>query len=221
MLGGMPTKERMVDLGRRRGERLIRELGEQLRAARLLAGLSQRAVAQAARVSQATVSRAERGIRPFADLIVSATIAQVVGLDLSLRCFPAAGPLRDVAHVRLVGRFLARVAASVARRLEAPIRLPGDQRAWDVLLVVGGKRIGVAAETRLRDVQALLRREQAKARDDKVDLLVLVVSNTLANRRALREAGDVLAADLPMRTRQIMWALSHGRPPAASGIVVI
>lgn len=217
----MATRERLVDLGRRRGERLIRELAEQLRSARLLAGLSQSAVAEAARVSQATVSRAELGKRPFPDLIVLATIARVVGLDLSLRCFPAAGPLRDVAHVRLLERFLARVAASVARRLEAPIRLPGDQRAWDVLLMVGGKRIGVAAETRLRDAQALLRREQAKARDDEVDLLLLVVANSHANRLALREARDVLAADLPMGKRAVMWALSHGKAPAASGIVVI
>jgi transcriptional regulator with XRE-family HTH domain len=217
----MPTKERLVDLGRRRGDRLIRELGEQLRAARLLAGLSQRAVAQAARVSQATVSRAERGARPFPDLILLATIARVVGLDLTLRCYQAAGPLRDEAHVRLVERFLARLAASVIRRLEAPIRLPGDQRAWDVLLIVGGKRIGVAAETRLRDVQALLRHEQAKARDDGVDILLLVVADTHANRRALREASAVLAAELPMRTREVLWAMRRGQAPAASGIVVI
>ncbi len=200
---------------------MVRELGEDLRAARVLAGLSQRAVARAARVSQATVSRAERGIPPFPDLIVLATHAQVIGLDLSVRCFPSAGPLRDVAHVRLLERFLARVAVSVVRRLEAPIRLPGDQRAWDALLVVDGKRIGVAAETRLRDAQALLRREQAKARDDGVDLLLVVVADTLANRLALRDAGDSLRADLPMKTREILWALGRGQAPAASGIVVI
>lgn len=200
---------------------MLRELGEELRAARLLAGLSQRAVGRAARVSQATVSRAERGIPPFPDLIVMATLARVVGLDLSVRCFPSAGPLRDVAHVRLLDRFLARVATGVGRRLEAPIRLPGDQRAWDVLLVVGGMRIGVAAETRLRDAQALVRREQAKARDDGVDLLLLVVADTLANRLALRDARDVLSADLPMRTRDVLWALGRGQAPSGSGIVVV
>lgn len=200
---------------------MLRELGEELRAARLLAGLSQRAVGRAARVSQATVSRAERGIPPFPDLIVMATLARVVGLDLSVRCFPSAGPLRDVAHVRLLDRFLARVATGVGRRLEAPIRLPGDQRAWDVLLVVGGIRIGVAAETRLRDAQALVRREQAKARDDGVDLLLLVVADTLANRLALRDARDVLSADLPMRTRDVLWALGRGQAPSGSGIVVV
>jgi transcriptional regulator with XRE-family HTH domain len=217
----MPTRERLVDLGRRRGVRLMRELGEELRAARLLAGLSQRTVAQAARVSQATVSRAERGTRPYADLIVLATIARTVGLDLTLRCYPAAGPLRDEAHVRLLKRFLSRVARSVVRRLEAPIRLPGDQRAWDVLLVAGGKRIGVAAETRLRDVQALLRHEQAKARDDGLDLLLLIVADTHANRRALRESSALLAAELPLGTREVLWALSRGEAPRASGIVVI
>lgn len=221
MLAAMPTTERLADLGRRRGERLIRDLGDELRAARLLAGLSQRAVAHAARISQATVSRAERGRRPFPDLIIHATMARVVGLDLSVRCFPAAGALRDEAHVRLIVRFLSQLPATVMRRLEAPIRLPGDQRAWDVLLVVGGKRIGVAAETRLRDLQALLRREQGKARDDGVDLLLLVVSNTRANRRALEEARDILAAELPLQTREVMTALRRGEAPAASGVVIV
>ena len=78
-------------------------------------------------------------------------MARVVGLDLSVRCFPAAGQLRDIAPVRLTNRFLAQVPAEVVRRLESPIDLPGEQRAWDVLLQLDGKRIGVAAETRLRD----------------------------------------------------------------------
>ena len=54
-----------------------------------------------------------------------------------------------------------------------------------------------------------------------MDLLLVVVADTLANRLALRDAGDSLRADLPMKTREILWALGRGQAPAASGIVVI
>ena len=217
----MPVHDRVAYLGVRRGERLAREYAQEVREARLAAGLSQRAVAQAAGVSRPALGRIERGEGRPVDIVTAARIARVVGLDLSLRCFPAAGPLRDEAHVRLIQRFVAELPASVARRLEAPIRLPGDLRAWDVLLIVGGRRIGVAAETRLRDLQALLRRERAKARDDGLDVLLLVVSDTHANRRALRDARAALAADLPLTTRAVLAALRRGAAPTASGIVMI
>jgi transcriptional regulator with XRE-family HTH domain len=217
----MPSKERLADLGTRRGMRLLREFAEEIRAARLLAGLSQRSVAEAVGLSKATISRIERCVPPFVDFVTAARIARVVGLDLSVRAFPAAGPLRDEGHVKLVRRFLAEVASVVTRRLESPIRLPGDQRAWDVLLMVGGRRIGVAVETRIRDLQALLRREGAKARDDGVDVLILVVAGTKANRRALADAEDLIRAELPLNTRQVLAALRRGEAPPASGVVVL
>ena len=217
----MPSKERLAALGTRRGERLVRDFADEVRAARLMSGLSQRLVASSIGRSKSAVSRIELGRPPFVDIVTAARIARVVGLDLSLRCFPAAGPLRDEAHVGLIRRFLAQLPTSVARRLEVPIQLRGDLRARDVLLVVGGVRIGVAAETRLRDVQALLRREQAKVRDDGVDLLLLIAANTHANRRALHEAQAALAGELPLATRQVMAALRRGQAPRASGIVVI
>jgi len=219
--GLVPSKERLADLGTRRGLRLLREFAEEVRAARLLAGLSQLSVGRAVGISKAAISRIERCQPPYVDVVTAARIARVVGLELTLRCFPAAGPLRDEAHIRLVRRFLAQVAATFGRRLEAPIRLPGDQRAWDVLLWVGGRRIGVAIETRLRDVQALLRREASKARDDGVDVLILVVAGTKTNRRALHEAADLLKTELPLDTRQVLAALRRGEAPSASGVVVL
>jgi transcriptional regulator with XRE-family HTH domain len=217
----MPTRERLLDVGTQRGIRLVRELADEIRRARHAAGLSQVDVGTAANVSGSTISRMERGLSPLPDLVTAARVARIVGLDLSVKCFPAAGPLRDVAHLRLLQRFLAQVPASVARRLETPIRLPGDQRAWDVLLVAQGRRVGVAAETRIRDLQALLRREQAKARDDGVDVLILVVAATRSNRRALRDAGTLLETELPLDTRQTMAALRRGQAPTAGGIVVV
>jgi transcriptional regulator with XRE-family HTH domain len=217
----MPSRERLADLGTRRGMRLLREFAEEVRAARLLSGLSQRSVAAAVGVSKASISRIERCVPPHVDFVTAARIARVVGLDLSVRVFPAAGPLRDEAHVKLVRRFLAEVASVVRRQLEAPIRFPGDQRAWDVLLLVGGRRIGVAVETRIRDLQALLRREGAKARDDGVDVLILVVAGTKTNRRALVDAADLIRTELPLDTRQVLRALRRGEAPSASGVVVL
>jgi transcriptional regulator with XRE-family HTH domain len=216
----MPTRERLAYLGLRRGQRLVRDFAEEVRAARLAAGLSQRVTASAAGLSKSAISRIERGLPPLPDLVTAARVAQAVGLDLTVRCYPAGGVLRDAAHVALLQRFLANVAASVVRTLEAPIRRENDQRAWDVLLRVGDVRIGVAAETRIRDLQALIRREQAKARDDGVDILILQVSQTRANRRALAEAGPMLRADFPMDTRAVLKCLRHGEAPIANGIVL-
>jgi transcriptional regulator with XRE-family HTH domain len=198
----------------------VREFADELRHARLAAGLTQAQVAVAAGTSAPTVSRIERGKPPYPGFVAAARLARVVGLDLSVRCYPAGTRLRDAGHLALLRRFLATVPPDVGRMLEAPIRLPGDQRAWDVVLSAGGLRVGVAAETRLRDVQALLRREQAKARDDGVDRLILVVAATKANRRVVHEAWPVLSQELPLASRHVMSALRAGNAPDASGIVL-
>jgi transcriptional regulator with XRE-family HTH domain len=217
----MPTSERLAYLGSRKGQPLVREFAEEVRGARLAAGLSQAAVAAAAGMSAAGLSRIERCAPPLPDFVIAARVARVLGLDLSIRCFPAGTPLRDVAHVALVRRFLANVAPGFRRTLEAPIGEPNDLRAWDILLRLGGVRIGVATETRIRDLQALLRREQAKARDDAVDLLILVVAATRSNRQALAEAGPVLVPDFPMQTRDLLRSLRLGEVPPAGGVVLL
>jgi transcriptional regulator with XRE-family HTH domain len=217
----VPSKERLAYLGLRRGERLLREYAEEVRTARLASGLSQRAVASAIGLSKSTVSRIELCDPPIPDLVTAARLARIVGLDLSVRCFPTDGALRDAAHVALIRRFLGNVDQAITRRLEAPVRLPDDLRAWDVLLAVGGLRIGVAAETRIRDLQALLRREQAKARDDSVDVILLVIAATRANRRALREAEPLLTEEFPMDTRAVLRSLRRGEPPSGNGVVLV
>ena len=157
---------------------------------------------------------------PYPDIVEAARAARIVGLDLSVRCFPAAGRLRDAAHAALIRRFLARLPRGMGRRLEAPIG-PGDPRAWDVLLGVGGVRIGVIAETRIRDLQALLRREHQKQLDSGVELLLLLVANTKHNRAALAEAGQFLAEVFPLGARPVLTALSRGQAPAANGVIII
>ena len=143
-----------------------------------------------------------------------------MGLELRIQCFPAPGQLRDAAHVALIRRLLGRVPSSVARQLEAPVR-PGDLRAWDVLLRIGTLSIGVAAETRIRDFQALLRREHIKQTDGKVDHLLLLVADTRHNRSALQEAGTLLTEAFPLGTRAVMARLARGEPIGANGHVIL
>jgi hypothetical protein len=154
------------------------------------------------------------------DILTAAQVARVLGLDLSVRCFPAAGQLRDAAHVALVRRLLAVAAPSLVVKLEVPIR-PADLRAWDVVLSHGRQRVAVAAETRLRDLQALLRREQQKCIHSGIDTLLLVVADTKHNRDALRESRAVLERELPWSSRRILSAIRAGRLPERAGVAVL
>ncbi|HEX6656361.1 MAG TPA: helix-turn-helix transcriptional regulator [Candidatus Limnocylindria bacterium] len=216
----MPTKERLSAIGTARGRWMVRLFADEFKNARLAAGLSQARVAASVGLSQRTVSRYEAADPPYPDLVTAARLAAVVGLELKLHCFPGQVRLRDAAHVALVGRFLARLPKAVVRQLEAPIAR-GDQRAWDVLLTMGDTRIGLIAETRIRDLQALLRREHRKQVDGGVDVLILLLADTRNNRRAMAEAATLLGEEFPLRTRAVMAGLGCADAPAANGIVVL
>jgi transcriptional regulator with XRE-family HTH domain len=85
----------------RTARRLRERLGSELRTARLAAGLPLDQVARAVRLSPSEVSRIERGLAPWLDLVTLGRLAAIVGLDLSVRLYPAGEPVRDVAHLRL------------------------------------------------------------------------------------------------------------------------
>jgi transcriptional regulator with XRE-family HTH domain len=217
----MPARERIQVIGARRGARLADELARMGWEARLSLGLSRAAIAAAMHVSASKLARWEHARHPLPDVREAARWMRTVGLDLTLACYPAAGPLRDVAHTRLISRLLAILPAGLPHWLEAPMPIAHDQRAWDVLIAIGGARVGVVAETRMRDWQALLRREQAKARDSQVDHLLLVLASTRANRRAVHDAGAALRTVLPLDGRTVRAALRGRRDPGAGGLLFI
>lgn len=64
-------------------------------------------------------------------------------------------------------------------------------RALDGFTRLRGRSVGVEAETRITDVQAIARKVQLKKRDTRLDMLILLVSDTRANRgaRAVRLQG--------------------------------
>jgi len=219
---GMPTKDRAVDLGTRRGKTIVLDLGNEVRRARLGHGLSQAAVASAARTSRSQVSRIERAEAPRVSVLELARLLAVIGLELSARAYPVGPPVRDAAHRSLIERFRNRVDPSVAWRFEVPVGRTGDQRAWDAVLLIGVAELAVEAETRPRDIQALQRRVALKRRDDPgVSGVVLLLADTRHNRSLIREYGDALRADFPIQSKEVLRALSDGTAPGGSGIVLL
>jgi hypothetical protein len=145
----------------------------------------------------------------------------VLGIDLSLRTFPAGDPIRDAAQLVLLAKLRGLLPDGPRWRTEVPLAIPGDLRAWDAMIEGRGWRVAVEAETRLRDVQALLRRLALKQRDDGQEVVILLVADTRHNRHVLRLAEPDLAAAFPTSGRAVLEALSKGEAPRASGIVLL
>jgi transcriptional regulator with XRE-family HTH domain len=216
----MASTTRAIDLARRRWEQTAAEVGDQLRTGRRVLGASQARLAASIGVSQAEVSRRERG----RSLVVGesfAVHAAAVGLRVSVKLWPVGGAIRDAAQARSIAAFVSRVGRPWRVTLEAPIPLAGDLRAVDVLLVRGELRIAVEVMTRLADLQAQIRAAQLKARDMGATRLILVVAGTHANRRELAAAAQTLVAAFDLDSRRLMSAMAAGRDPGRDGIALL
>ena len=211
---------RNVDDAKIASRRLLMELGAELRDARMGRGLRQTDVARAASSSHSHVSRLERG----EGLVLLSDLARhgaAVGLRLHARFYPTGGGLRDAAQLDLLRRLRARIGDRWSWQLEAPLEIAGDLRAFDALLTRGDLRIAVEAITRLRDAQAQLRAAALKQRDGGVHRLVMLISGTHHNRRALASAADLLATAFPLSTRATLAALTKGEDRGDNGIALL
>lgn len=217
----MAVKLRPSDIGTERGRALLAATGREIRAARVDRGLSLAAVGAAAGLSASEVSRIERGLVPGAAVVVVARLHAVVGLELGVRSFPGAGPIRDGAHVALLDDFRALLHPSLAWATEVPLPSPGDLRSWDGVVRGVDWRRGVEAETAPRDGQALARRIQLKERDGGVDGVILVLRATVQTRRFLREAGGLLASVFPVPGKRALALLGAGLDPGGNTIIVV
>jgi transcriptional regulator with XRE-family HTH domain len=218
----MATRETRADKGRRLAREAVVAIGSDLRAARIAAGLSQRAVAKAAQLSGAQVSRLERGkiLRPTVDQLTR--MAAVLGLTLSLKLYPAGTPVRDAGQLALLGRFEVRLVGNLRLRREVGLPIVGDQRAWDAKVEGAGGSCAVEAETNLHDAQALARKIALKLRDDPtVDRVILLVARSAHNRAVLREHREALRAEFPLDGAAILASVSRGEVPSKSGILVL
>ena len=214
----MSTRERARDRGLRRATQIRTDIASELRAARLAADVTQSHVARVAGLTQPSISRAETPSAGPVSIEALAVHSAVLGMQLSVKTYPVGSPVRDAAHLELLARFRLAVYDGFGWHPEALIGQRGDLRAWDVLLS-GPVRIGVDAETRLRDIQSLQRKTGAKARDSGVDRVVLVVSNSRHNRRVLNEHALALSGTFRLGHMATMDALRAGRDPGDNGIV--
>ena len=206
-------------------------VGDELRIARVGAGLSLRFVGARIGRSATQVMRIERGLVPEVSVRQLARIGAVVGLDVRLKAYPGGDPIRDIAQVKLLGRLTARLHADLTFRTEVPLPIEGDQRSWDGWIsgfthsgpseaaVRGG--LPLDAETRLHDVQALLRRLALKLRDSRMEHVVLLVSDTRSNRQAVAAANEILATTFPISSRRALASLAAGRYPGGSALIVL
>jgi transcriptional regulator with XRE-family HTH domain len=199
----------------------LRRLVDDIRSARVGAGLSQEDLGKAIGVSHARISRLERGAieHPPVDLLAAA--CAVLGLELAIKAYPSGDPLRDRAHDALLGRLRALLHPTLRLRTEQPLSMPGDLRAWDGTIIGHGWLTHVEAETAITDGQALVRRLFLKLRDGGRGRVILLVSDTRSNRDALHTLRPSLAPTLPLGTRAILQALRRGEDPGDNGVVVL
>jgi transcriptional regulator with XRE-family HTH domain len=217
----MTTRERPRDRGLALSHRLTGLLGRDIREARRGGGLSLRAAAASVGLDHSTFARIERNEIEHVSVQNVTLACTAVGLVLSARAYPAADAVRDAPQLRLLARFRARLPATAPWQTEVPLPMPGDLRALDGFTRLHGRSIGVEAETRLTDVQAVARKVQLKKRDGRLDGIVLLVSDTQANRAALALHREALRGAFPLDTRVVMAAIAAGVPPPADGIVVL
>ena len=97
----------------------------------------------------------------------------------------------------------------------------GDQRSWDILLRLESLLVGLEVETRIRDVQALVRRIRERERDGGVDDVLLVLSDTSHNRELVGQLREALGPRFRTPPKLILAALRAGRPVPGSGVIMI
>jgi hypothetical protein len=215
----MPTRDGPVARGIRIAAEDQRRVLAELAQAQRSAGLSDEDVARACRMSRWTMARIVDGHRR-ASVVELAAIGAAVGRDIRLHAYPAGDPIRDAGQQRLMNRFRARLHPSLVMPTEVGLPIDGDLRAWDGFVLGVDWRRPAEAETVLDDIQALERRLALKIRDGGVDGVILVIADTLRNRRALAAAPGSFST-FDRNARRVLAALAAGRDPGGSSLILL
>ena len=218
---GLMPESRVARADRRTVAVLVR-IGDEIRTARTIGGLTLAAASGAAGISRSEASRIERGESLSVPLATLARLAAVVGLDLWIRTFPGSDPVRDQGHLWLGDAFGGLVSAPLVAASEVRVGDRRDLRAWDQTLTDhDGRRCGVEFETRFVDAQAQHRRISQKLDDSGLDLVLVVVADTRANRAAVRAAAGYLGTAYAIDDPATYEALRAGRLPPRSALIFV
>ena len=174
-------------------------------------------------MSRSRYGRIERGEDPQVSVDELARIGAALGLELSVRFFPAGDAVRDAGHRAVLARLRAACHPTLRFRTEVPLPRPGDQRAWDA--IIDGFRpslsCAVEAETRPSDEQALSRKLALKRRDGGAARLLLLLPDTRHNRAFIRSASERLGTEFPVPGRRAVELLRAGVDPGGDSIVLL
>jgi transcriptional regulator with XRE-family HTH domain len=210
-------------------------LGLALRALRRRKGLSQEALAIKAGVSQAAVSRVERGAGRSMTLRTIDRIAEALGARTSLRVYwqgEDLDRLLDAAHAGLVDVVIAMLGAAGWETVpEVTFNVYGERGSIDVLAwhPVHGALLIVEVKSVVPDMQAMLAGMDRKVRlapglargrgwrvRSVSRVLVLPVDRTA--RRRIEAHAATIDAVMPLRTRAVRRWIRH--PAEAMGGVL-
>ncbi|MEP7361308.1 MAG: helix-turn-helix transcriptional regulator [Chloroflexota bacterium] len=221
----MATKETRLGRGRRRGRMLAGRIIRELREARLVAGLSQSAVARAIEIDPSNLWRLESDGLADVGVVRLSEIASVLGYEVSVGLHPIGDPVRDKGQLACGRRFSALLSDKWRVTDETLLPGGGEQRAWDKLLrlVDATPRylVGVDIESHIWDVQAIVRRTRTRERDGQVGHILLVLADTSHNRRVVDELRRSLGDAYATSARHTFAALREGRPLAGCGVVLV
>lgn len=194
-----------------------------LRDRRIVLGVSQTFMAEQLGCSQPHLWRIEANAAG-PSLVRLAEMASVLGLELSVGLHEIGDPIRDKGQQALGHRFDSILSPLWRMTNETLLPMPGDLRSWDKLLrltVEPHQRIGVDLETRIRDIQALVRRSRLRERDGGVDAILLVLSDSATNRRLVGELRAALGPAYAGSARPLLRALRDGSPLPGSGVILV
>jgi transcriptional regulator with XRE-family HTH domain len=184
--------------------------------------VSQRAIAKELGWSQSEVNRLERFGFPSVPAVRLCELGSVLGLDLSASFHPVGDAIRDAGHQKVRSRFVRLVASPpYVITHEAPFPAMGDIRSWDLLLRLDDFLVGIEIETRVRDIQACVRRIRARERSGGVDEIIVVLADTAHNRRIVAELREALGERFGTKPRALIDALRSGRRIPGSGVILI
>jgi transcriptional regulator with XRE-family HTH domain len=201
-------------------------MGTDIRRLRLDAGLSQRRLAESARIHFGHLSLIERGLRE-PSLAVLTALADALGGSLSVRVYPGTGPrLRDPIQARITEALLRTLDPRWTRLVEVPVYKPArgvidivtHDQAADVVVATE-----VQSELRRLEQQVRWSNEKAEslpsadfwrfvARAPRIDRL-LVLRSTPTNRQLVERFGETLRAAYPASAGDAFRALTSPDAP--------
>ena len=217
----MPAKDERSSKGLLIGDRIVAAVLTELRNARHDANLSQAALAKKLGWTQTRYSRFERNADPITVEDVC-LVSIVLGLKPRFDLYRVDEGLRDQGSVGLVNRFCALLSPVWSVMREAPFPNLGDFRSWDVLLRLGSSfRVGVEAETRLRELEELVRRIRQRELHGGVNEILVLLSRSGHNRSNRETLRAALGPNYLAPPGDLLAALRTGRQLPGSGVILL